>query len=95
MNVSKDNIDFIKGFVGSYPNYFFVVDKKDLPDFFDLIEHYDKSPVYMQKFMKYGVGRGDKEFWQVYDWFVKRFYEDKPHEAGLFDLNRYYYKVFE
>jgi len=95
LNTSKDKIDFIPNFIGSYPNYFFEVEKKDLPDFFDLLENYDESDKYMAKFIKYGVNRADKNFWRTYDWFVNRFYEDNPHEAGLFDLNRYYYRVFE
>ena len=94
LDASKDEFDFIKGFVGSYPNLFLVVDFKDLPDFFDMLNHYDGSDEYVAKFLKYGVNRGDDDFWQTYDWFQKRFYKDNPHEAGLFDLNRYYHKVF-
>ena len=35
----------------------------------------------------------DEDFWEHFDWFQARFYKDNPHEAGLFGLNRYYYKV--
>ena len=94
LNHSKDELDFIEGFVGSYPNLFFVVDYSDLPDFFDLMHNYDRSQKYVDKLMKYGVSRGDDDFWQTYDWFQERFYKENPHEAGLFDLNRYYHKVF-
>ncbi len=94
LNPSKDEFDFIEGFIGSYPNLFLVVDYKDLPDFFDMLHNYDGSDKYVAKFLKYGINRGDDDFWQVYDWFQRRFYEDNPHEAGLFDLNRYYHKVF-
>lgn len=95
LDPSKDEFDFIEGFVGSYPNLFLIVEYEDLPDFFDMLHNYDGSPKYIEKFLKYGVNRGDDDFWQTYDWFQKRFYEDNPHEAGLFDLNRYYHKVFE
>ncbi len=37
LDPSKDRADFLDGFVGSYPNYFFIVDAKDLPDFFDIL----------------------------------------------------------
>lgn len=94
LNANKDEFDFIDGFVGSYPNLFIVVDFKDLPDFFDMLHNFDESQKYINKFLKYGVNRGDDDFWEVYDWFQERFYKENPHEAGLFDLNRYYNKVF-
>ncbi|MDA3908307.1 MAG: fatty acid cis/trans isomerase, partial [Sulfurimonas sp.] len=94
LDPNKDEFDFIDGFVGSYPNLFLVVDYKDLPDFFDMLHNYDESEKYVAKFLKYGVNRGDDDFWQTYDWFQKKFYKDNPHEAGLFDLNRYYQRVF-
>jgi hypothetical protein len=90
---SKDTLDFIEGFVGSYPNLFLVVELKDLPDFFDMMQNYDATPVYIDKFLKYGISRGDENFWEQYDWFAQRFKEENPHDSGLFDLNRYYYKV--
>ncbi len=95
LDSSKDELDFIEGFIGSYPNYFIVVDFKDLADFFDMMHNYDGSKKYLDKFLKYSISRGDENFWKTYDWFSKRFYEDKPHSAGLFDLNRYYYKVLK
>ncbi|WP_415398408.1 fatty acid cis/trans isomerase [Sulfurimonas sp. CS5] len=94
LDTNKDEFDFIDGFIGSYPNLFLVVDYKDLPDFFDMLHSYDGSQKYIDKFLKYGVNRGDDDFWDTYDWFQERFYKDNPHEAGLFDLNRYYHKVF-
>ncbi|WP_373004932.1 fatty acid cis/trans isomerase [Sulfurimonas sp.] len=94
LDPNKDEFDFVDGFVGSYPNLFLVVDFKDLPDFFDMLHNYDGSKKYVNKFLKYGVNRGDDDFWETYDWFQEKFYKDKPHEAGLFDLNRYYHKVF-
>jgi hypothetical protein len=33
----------------------------------------------------------DDRFWEVYDRFQERFIQDDPLQAGLFDLNRYYY----
>jgi len=95
LNPFKDEFDFVEGFVGSYPNLFLVVDYKDLPDFFDMLHNYDGSEEYINKFLKYGVNRGDKNFWKTYDWFQDKFLESNPKEAGLFDLNRYYHKVFD
>ena len=91
LNPQKDRADFIKGFIGSYPNYFFVVDAADLPDFFEILMHYDGSEEYIQRLDKYGVNRADDQFWDVYDWFQQKFYQEKRLQPGLIDLNRYYH----
>jgi hypothetical protein len=93
LDASKNSADFIGGLIGSYPNYFFDVREEDLPDFFDVVAHFDKSPESYKRLAKYGVNRAEDRLWDVYDWFQKRFYEDEPVNAGLFDLNRYYYKA--
>ena len=95
LNSNKDRADFIKGFVGSYPNYFLVVDAYDLPDFLDVLDKYDGSETYIKRLGKYGVNRADGNFWEVYDWFQQEFYKSDKLRAGLADLNRYYYQAME
>jgi len=90
VNPKKDTIDFLVGSVGSYPNMFGVVNEKDLPDFFDLLENFDDSIKYKKKVAKYLIGRDDKDFWKHFDWFQNNFNESDPVNAGLYDLNRYY-----
>lgn len=86
----KDTIDFVKGYVGSYPNMFANVHYKDLPDFFDLLNNYNGSAEYEAKIVKYFVARDDKNFWETFDWFQEDFNKSDPLNAGLYDLNRYY-----
>jgi hypothetical protein len=93
LDPAKDSADFIAGLIGSYPNYFVDVREEDLPDFFDLLAHYDKSPKDMERLARYGISRNDERFWDTYDWFQQRFMEEEPVRGGLFDLNRYYYKA--
>lgn len=88
---ARDSIEFVTGMIGSYPNLFFDIQQDDLPDFFDLLAHYDGSPGQIKRLSKYGINRSDDRFWETYDWFQKRFIEDEPVRGGLFDLNRYYY----
>ena len=90
LDSSKDTIDFVDGSIGAYPNYFFVVDGGDVPDFFDMLMNYDGSPEYLAKVRKYGVDRADPDFWDAYDWFQKWLETNDPLRAGLYDLNRYY-----
>jgi hypothetical protein len=89
LDPSKDTIDFIASSVGSYPNYFLVVDAEDVPDLFDMLENYDGSAEYQAKIDKYGVNRAEPRFWEVYDWFQQRLNAAEPVNAGLYDLNRY------
>ncbi len=91
LDPSRDRADFIKGFIGSYPNYFVDLEEKNLPDFFNLLENFTGSPEEIARFSKYGVNRADERLWEAYDWFQERFILDDPVAAGLFDLNRYYY----
>lgn len=91
LDPNKDRADFVSGFVGSYPNYFYVVDVTDLPDFFDILDNYDGSDEYLQKMSKYGVNRADERFWEVYDWFQNEFDKQENERPGLIDLNRYFY----
>ena len=93
LDPSKDSIDFIRGLIGSYPNYFFDVHENDLPDFFDLLARFDRSPKDLERLARYGVNRADEKLWEMYDWFQKRFNEDEPVKGGLLDLNRYYYNA--
>ena len=92
LNPKKDNANFIKGFCGSYPNYFLDIRQDDLPDFFDLLANmkvFDSEA--RKRFNKYGINRSNKHFWEYYDWFQDRFNKEQPVHSGLFDLNRYYY----
>ena len=92
-NPANDSADFIPGLIGSHPNYFVDIREEDLPDFFDLLANFKKSPEDMERLTKYGVNRAKDRFWDVYDWFQQRSYEDEPVRGGLFDLNRYYYNA--
>jgi len=92
LNSDKDTIDFIPYSIGSYPNGFAIIHYKDLAEFFDVVKNFDGSQKYIKKFGKFFISRGDKRFWDTYDWFQDNFNKAQPVEAGLYDLNRYYHK---
>jgi len=93
LDPSKDSVDFIEGSLGSYPNMFFVIKERELPDFFNLLESFDGSEKDIAHLLHYAVTRDDPNFWKHFDWFQNEFYNLEPLEAGLYDLNRYYYKA--
>jgi hypothetical protein len=90
LDASRDRADVLPRFIGSYPNYFFNVAMRDLPDFIQLLSSKEIAEEDIKRFISYGVNRGNPKFWEEYDWFQQRFNEDQPVQAGRFDLNRYY-----
>lgn len=95
LDPSKDRADFLDGLIGSYPNYFFVVDAANLPDFFEILNNYDNSEVYVKRLEKYGINRAEDNFWDTYDWFQAAFENSQAQNAGIVDLNRYFYRATE
>lgn len=91
LDAAKDRADFVEGFVGSYPNYFFDVSLADLPEFLRMLARFDAENGDIALLSKFGVNRADADFWQEYDWFQQRFLVEHPIKGGLFDLNRYYF----
>ena len=90
LDSSKDRINILKGFVGSYPNLFIVVKQDDLSEFFNILINYKKDD--NEKLSKYFISRENKNFWEVYDWFQNEFNKEQPIDSGIFDLNRYFKK---
>ncbi|RUM48111.1 MAG: peptidylprolyl isomerase [Desulfocapsa sp.] len=90
LDPSRDRGDILEGFIGSYPNYFFDVQGKDLPDFLQLLSCKTIAEKDLKRFISYGINRANPAFWEEYDWFQERFFHDQPVLGGRFDLNRYY-----
>ena len=90
LDSSKDRVDVLPGFIGSYPNYFFDVHERDLQDFLQLLSSKTIADKDIDRFISYGVNRSNEKFWEEYDWFQQQFIKEEPVQSGLFDLNRYY-----
>ncbi|MGB0805380.1 MAG: fatty acid cis/trans isomerase, partial [Salibacteraceae bacterium] len=91
LDAEKDRLNFIEGFIGSYPNIYFDIEQSDLADFFDLIANYDKeNEAYYNEMRLFSINRSNPKFWEVYDWFQNKYNESDRLNSGLFDLNRYY-----
>jgi hypothetical protein len=85
-----DTLNVMRGFVGSYPNFFFVVQLDDAQDFVrQLLEMKEGDGSLANLVSTYGVRRRDPILWPTLDFFHGKFYADSPLEAGLFDINRY------
>lgn len=86
---SQDTLTVIKGLTGSYPNFFFVIDIKNVNAFVTDIEAIRDRDDYERFVGLYGVRRTDTKFWSISDWFHDRLASNEPLRAGIFDLNRY------
>lgn len=86
---SKDTLAVVKGLEGSYPNFFFVVNRADIEDFvtrFKAIRHRND---YERFVAVYGIRRTNQAFWEHSDWFHAWQAVKEPLTAGIYDLNRY------
>ena len=84
-----DTITITRGFVGSYPNVFFIVEKQRLPVLVDAIKNIKTEQDYTRLVNNFGVRRNDVRFWSISDKLHDIFYQSQPVQAGLFDYNRY------
>ncbi|OAI18632.1 isomerase [Methylomonas lenta] len=85
----NDTLTVVPGFVGSYPNFFFNVEKNQLGEFVSLVRNATSEAELEQLYSQYGIRRTNPDIWQHADWFNQQHPLYRGLEAGLFDLNRY------
>ncbi len=76
------------GLVGAYPNAFYRVDRKQLPDLVTAIGTLGSEADYAALLDRFGVRRSDPAFWEHSDDLFAAFETLSPVEAGRFDYNR-------
>jgi len=87
---SNDALTVVDWLEGSYPNFFFSVDMADIETFVDQYATLQNRDDFEKLVSQYGVRRTNSGFWRTADWFQDQYQREKPIQAGLFDLNRYY-----
>jgi hypothetical protein len=85
----KDTITVYPGFIGSYPDFYFSVDKEKLGEFVDMIRFARTEIDIDQLYSKFGIRRSNPEIWQNADWFNEQHKKYRGLNAGLLDLSRY------
>jgi hypothetical protein len=87
---AEDTLHVVRGFVGSYPNLFFVVPKSELVSFVaQALDVKSDSGRFAALVARYGVPRDSPRFWASADGFNETFMREEPIDAGWFDLSRY------
>ena len=85
----NDTYTIIRGFSGSYPNFFLSVPFNGLEQHIDEFVSINSLQNYQKFIARYGVRRTNPDFWEQSDWFHDQYRAQKPLEYGTFDLNRY------
>jgi len=88
-DLSLDTMSIYKGILGSYPNFFYVVDESEISVFADKITAIKNRDDYERFVAVYGVRRTSSSFWREADWFNAQYAKQDPIGYGIFDLNRY------
>ncbi|WP_254442406.1 fatty acid cis/trans isomerase [Ruegeria arenilitoris] len=86
---AEDKVTIIPGLIGSYPNFYFHVRQNQLAPFITALKSVISQSDYMALVAEYGVRRTSPEFWALSDRIYAMFLDQKPIQAGVFDLNRY------
>jgi hypothetical protein len=84
----EDTLSVVPGFLGAYPNAFFVVSEAELGRFVEMISSLQTEEDYALLLDNYGVRRTNPAFWNQGDVFHAAYRDDAPVEHGLFDYNR-------
>ncbi|MDP2100616.1 MAG: fatty acid cis/trans isomerase [Methylobacter sp.] len=85
-----DTLTVVPGFIGSYPNFFFSVDKNQLDEFVQMTRTTKTETGREQFFSGFGIRRTNPGIWHYSDWFNLKHRNDRGLEAGLLDMNRYH-----
>jgi hypothetical protein len=85
----NDRITVYAGFIGSYPNFYFSVEQKQLGEFVNSIRNAKTATDIEQIYSKFGIRRTNSNIWQHADWFNEQHKKYRGLEAGLLDMSRY------
>jgi hypothetical protein len=85
----NDTITVYPGFIGSYPDFYFSVEKERLGEFVDMIRFARTKIDIDHLYSKFGIRRTNPEIWQNADWFNEQHKIYRGLEAGLLDMSRY------
>ena len=85
----NDRITIYPGFIGSYPNFYFSVEKQQLGEFVDMIRNARTESDIDHLYSQFGIRRTNPEIWQQADWFNQQHKKYRGLNAGVLDLSRY------
>ena len=75
--------------IGSYPNLILQMNLSQIDDFVTSFSAIDSEEAFDQFIQRWGVGRMDPQFWNVFHSFKDYAETTNPLQAGIYDMNRY------
>ncbi len=84
----EDVLTVVPGFLGAYPNTFFLVSEQNIADFVYALSALKTSDDYSRFLDQYAIRRTNPNFWRQSDTFHAAYRELAPIDYGLFDLSR-------
>ncbi len=84
----ENDVTIVPGFIGAYPDVFFVVEESDLDNFATALAALNNEESYRAFVDRYGVRRTNPEFWNETDWFQDAFLEIHGAKSGILDFSR-------
>ena len=85
----EDTLTVLPGFIGAYPNAFFVVAAQRLPDFVDALSGLETESGYSGVVDTYGIRRSNSDFWVHSDAFHEGYRKLSPLTYGVLDYSRF------
>jgi hypothetical protein len=85
----EDDLLVTNGFIGAYPNAFFLVNSTELPAFVDAAGRLKSEADYQALLTRHGIRRTDPRFWAHSDELHLAYHRWAAKEAGIFDYNRF------
>ncbi|NOT10465.1 MAG: fatty acid cis/trans isomerase [Methylococcaceae bacterium] len=85
----NDRLTVVPGFIGSYPNFFFSVEKNRLGEFVNKIQGARTESDLEQLYSQFGIRRTNPDIWHYSDWFNEQHKKYRGIQAGLLDMSRY------
>ena len=85
---AEDELMVLSGFVGAYPNAFYLVEETELAQFARTVESLASEADYHALMGRFGVRRTDARFWAHSDRVHASYRAWAPREAGLLDYSR-------
>ncbi len=84
----EDSLTILPGFIGAYPNAFFVVDEHRINDFVKALSDVETESDYATVVDDYGIRRTNSDFWTHSDAFHDGYRKLNPVTYGVLDYNR-------
>lgn len=85
---TEDSLTIAGGVIGTYPNSLLMVSERDIPQFVEAIEALKTEEDYRRLKDRYGVRRGDPNFWKISDKIHALYRHHAGVAGGLLDYNR-------